>query len=63
MNINFFKKKLNFIPTPKVYNKNELDNDLNKFFRLIKLIDHFKNSINKDTNNKNRMFKANKIKS
>ena len=37
---------LNFIPTPKVYNKNKLDNDLNNFFRLIKLKPHFKDSVN-----------------
>ena len=50
---------LNFISTPKVY-KNELDNNLNNFFRLIKLKAYFKDSINKDTDHKNKIFKANK---
>ena len=35
-------KNLNFISKPKVYNKKEVDNDLNKFFRLTKLKTHFK---------------------
>ena len=42
-------KNLNFIPTPKVYNKNELNSNLNNFFRLIKSQVHFKDSVNKDT--------------
>ena len=46
----------------KVNNKNELDNNLNNFLRLIKLEAHFKDSINNDTNDKNRMFKENKNK-
>ena len=36
-------KNLNFMPTPKVYNYSELDNDLNNFFTLVKA--HFKDSI------------------
>ena len=55
-------KNLDFIPTPKVYNKKELDNDLKNFFRLIKLKAHFKDSINKDISNENKIFKANKTK-
>ena len=39
--------------TPKVYNKNELDNDLNNFSRLIKLKACFKDSIDKDTDDEN----------
>ena len=46
-----------------MYNKNELDNDLNNFLRLIKLKAHFKDSINYDTDGKGRMFKPNKNKS
>ena len=48
------------MPTPKVYNYSELDNDLNNFFTLVKA--HFKDSINKDTDDENRMSKANKNK-
>ena len=44
-----FNKSLNFIPTLNVYNENKVDNDLNNFFKLIKLKGHFKGSINKDT--------------
>ena len=35
-------KSLNFVPTPKKYNKRQLDNDAANFFRLIKLRVHFK---------------------
>ena len=35
-------KNLNFIPTPKAYKKTKFDNDLNNFFRLIKLKAHLK---------------------
>ena len=48
------------MPTSKVYNKNKLDNDLNNFFRLKKLKAHFKDSINRDIDDQNRLFKANK---
>ena len=44
-----FFKKINFIPTPKVYNKNELDTDLNAFSKRIKLKAYFKET----PNNKN----------
>ena len=37
-------------------------NGLNNFFRLIKLKAHFKDSINKGVDDKNRMVKANKNK-
>ena len=55
-------KNSNFIPTSKVYNKNELDNDLNNFFALKKLKTHFKDSINKDIDDENRIFQPNKNK-
>ena len=38
--LNIFKllnKNLNFVPTPKNYNKKQLDNDAENFFHLIKL--------------------------
>ena len=35
-------KNLNFVPTPKKYNKKQLDNDAENFFRQIKLRAHFK---------------------
>ena len=35
-------KNLNFVPTPKKYNKKQLDNDAENFFCLIKLRVHFK---------------------
>ena len=49
-------KNLNFIPTPKVYNKNELDADLNDFFRRIKLKAYFKNTPNELKNPSSRKF-------
>ena len=35
-------KNLNFVPTSEKYNKKQLDNDAENFFRLIKLRAHFK---------------------
>ena len=35
-------KNLNFIPTSKTYNKNQLSSDLQNFFRLIELQAHVK---------------------
>ena len=56
--------KVNYIRSffAKVNNKNELDDNLNNFLRLIKLEAHFKDSINNDTYDKNRMFEENKNK-
>ena len=45
MSLDTFKllnKNLNFIPTPKKYNKKQRDTDAENFFRLIKLRTHFK---------------------
>ena len=44
-----------------MYYKNELGNDLNNFFRLVKLKAYFKDSINKTTT-KIKVFRANKNK-
>ena len=43
-----------------MYNKNELESDLNNLFRLLKLKAQFKNSINKTT--KDKSIKVNKNK-
>ena len=51
------------MPKPEVYDKNELDKDLNNFFRPIKRKAHFKDSNNSNTGDENRTFKANKSKS
>ena len=48
------------MPKPEVYDKNEPD--LNNFFRPIKRKAHFKDSINSNTGDENRTFKANKSK-
>ena len=37
-------KNLNFIPTPSIFNKNQLNKELDDFFRLIKLKAYFKDS-------------------
>ena len=55
-------KNLNFIPTPKVYNKNERDADLNDFFRRIKLKAYFKDTPNNKNDDESRLFKQNKNK-
>ena len=53
-------KNLNFIPTPKVYNKRELDKDSNEFFRRIKLKAYFKDMPNNKNDDERRLFKQNK---
>ena len=55
-------KNLNFILTPKVYNKNELDAGLNDFFRCIKFKAHFKETPNNKNDDESRLFKQNKNK-
>ena len=45
-------KNLNFCPTPKQYNRNQLNKDLLQFYRNIKLKAHFKNN---ETNNEFRV--------
>ena len=55
-------KNLNFISTPKLYNKNELDADLNDFFRRIKLKAYFKDTPNNKNDDESRLFKKNKNK-
>ena len=55
-------KNLNFIPTPKVYNKNELNTDLNDFIRRIKLKAYFKDTPNNKIDDDSRLFEQNKKK-
>ena len=55
-------KNLNFIPTPKVYNKSELDKDLNDFFRRIKLKAYFKDMPNNKNDDESILFKQSKNK-
>ena len=50
-------KNLNFVPTPKKYNKKQLDNDAENFFHLIKLPTHFKeNNPKSNTDQENLPF-------
>ena len=53
-------KNLNFIPSPKVFNKNKLDADLNDFFRNMKLKTYFKDTPNNKNDEESRLFKQNK---
>ena len=55
-------KNLNFIPTLKVYHKNELDADLNDFFRRIKLKAYFKDTPINKNDDEGRLFKQSKNK-
>ena len=55
-------KNLNFISTPKVYKKNELEADLTDFFRGMKLKAYFKDTPNGENNDENRLLKQNKNK-
>ena len=49
-------KNLSFIPTPKLYNKKELKNDLDVFFRRIKLKAYFKDSPNETNSKKSELY-------
>ena len=49
-------KNLNFIPTPKLYNKKELKNDLDVFFRRIKLKAYFKDNPNETKSKKSELY-------
>ena len=49
-------KNLNFIPTPKLYNKKELKNDLDVFFRQFKLKAYFKDSPNETNSKKSKLY-------
>ena len=62
MEYKLLNKNLNFILTLKVYNKNELDTDLNHFFRRIKLKAYFKDTPNNKNDDESRLFKQNKNK-
>ena len=53
-------KSLNFILTPKVYKKNQIDAYLNDFFRFIKLKVYFKDTPNNKYDDESRLFKQNK---
>ena len=56
------KFKLYTILNTKLYNKNELDADLNDFHRCIKLKAYFKDRSNNKNDDKSRLFKQNKNK-
>ena len=49
---------MNFIPTPDVYNEQKLDQELQNFYRLIKLKGYFKYTENQQPNYENQIFKA-----
>ena len=38
-------KNVNFIPAPRIFNKNQLSKELDDFFRLIKLKAYFKDNM------------------
>ena len=55
-------KKLNFIPTLKVYIKNELDADFNELFTRIKLKVYFKYTLNNKNDDETRLSNKTKTK-
>ena len=52
-------KNLNFNPTKSKYNKNQLDQDLQKFYRIIKLKAFFKDTDNNYEKDEHDIFKIN----
>ena len=53
-------KNLNFIPTPKVYNKDKLNKELESFYRLLKLKAYFKDNENTKLTTEQQIFKPQK---
>ena len=56
----FLNKNLNFIPTPKVYNKDKLNKELESFYRLLKLKAYFKDNENTKLTTEQQIFKPQK---
>ena len=50
-------KNLNFIPTPSIFNKNQLNKQRDDFFRLIKLKAYFKDNNMHNSSTENQLFK------
>ena len=50
-------KNLNFIPTPSIFNKNQLNKELDDFFRLIKLKAYFKDNNMYNPSTEDQLFK------
>ena len=50
-------KNLNFITTPSIFNKNQLNNELDDFFRLIKLKAYFKDNNMYNPSAEDQLFK------
>ena len=50
-------KNLNFVPTPSIFNKNQLNKELDDFFRLIKLKAYFKHSNMYNPSTEYQLFK------
>ena len=53
-------KNLNFIPTAKVYNKHKLNEELESFYKLLKLKAHFKDNENTKLTTEEQIFKPQK---
>ena len=53
-------KNLNFIPTPKVYNKDKLNKELESFYRLLKLKAYFEDNENTKLTTEQQIFKPQK---
>ena len=50
-------KNINFTPTPKVYNKDKLNKELESFYRLLKLKANFKDNGNTTVTTEQQIFK------
>ena len=51
------KKNLNFIPTPSTFNKNQLNKELDDFFRVIKLKAYLKDNNMYNPSREDQLFK------
>ena len=52
----FLNKNLSFIPTPGIYSKSKLNDELQNFYHLIKLKAYFKDTESKTKKDKNAIF-------
>ena len=60
MTFQLLNKNLHFIPAPKVYNKLKLNEELESFYKLLKLKAHFKDNENTKLTMEEQIFKPQK---
>ena len=57
MTFQLLNKSLSFIPTPNIYNIHKLNEELESFYKLLKLKAHFKDNENTKLTTEEQIFK------